>query len=91
MTDMAGRDLAKAKLDTKAKLAGKTGVAAAGPEAKAAASYSKLQIISSMRYQDRRDLLITLLKVGRDYTLDEVDAVLEGFLTEKATKDEEAV
>lgn len=49
----------------------------------AVTKYSKEQLIKSMRYMTRRDLLGALLKDGERYSLKEVDAMLNKYLKGK--------
>lgn len=46
-------------------------------------TFSKEKILSAKRYRNRVDLLGVLLKDGKDYTFDEVDALLENFMKGK--------
>lgn len=47
--------------------------------------YSKVQIVKSNKYAEKRDLLNALLEDGKTYTLKEVDAMIEEFM-KKAVK-----
>ena len=46
-------------------------------------SYSKKQILDSKKYKNRRDALGAILADGKEYTLEEVDALLEKFMKGK--------
>lgn len=50
--------------------------AKAAPEA----VYTREQVMRSQRYAARRDLVSVLLESGRDYTLNEVDALIHKFM-----------
>lgn len=50
---------------------------------KAGNTYTKDQILLSERYVKRRDLINALLDDGREYTLEEVDAMMDRFLKGK--------
>lgn len=52
-------------------------------EVKTKITFSKEKILKSKRYEHRVDLLGVLLKDGKDYTFDEVDALLEKFMKGK--------
>lgn len=52
-------------------------------ESTAVSKYSKEQLISSERYVKRRDLLGALLKDGKDYSVEEVDTLLENYMKGK--------
>lgn len=52
-------------------------------EATAAIKYSKEQLIRSERYMKRRDLVGALLKDGKAYSLEEVDALLDNYMKGK--------
>ena len=41
--------------------------------------FSKAKVLTLNRYAGRRDLLAQLLKDGKDYTLDQVDALIQNF------------
>lgn len=45
--------------------------------------YTKRQILSSLRYRARRDVLGALLEDGREYTLEETDRMLKEFMERK--------
>lgn len=45
--------------------------------------YSKEQIIKSKKYADRRDILNVLLADGKEYTLDDVNTLLDAFMKGK--------
>ena len=46
-------------------------------------AYSKEQILSSKKYENRRDLLGVLLADGEEYTTDKVDTLLDKFMKGK--------
>lgn len=46
-------------------------------------SYSKEQILGSKKYKNRRDALNAILADGKEYTVEEVDALLEKFMKGK--------
>lgn len=46
-------------------------------------TFQKSGLLASKKYANRRDLLSVLLEDNKDYTLDEVDALLEKFLKGK--------
>lgn len=46
-------------------------------------AYPKEQIISSKKYENRRDALGVLLKDGKEYTFEDVDSLLEKFMKGK--------
>lgn len=46
-------------------------------------TFSKEKILSAKRYRNRVDLLGVLLKDGKQYTFDEVDALLDEFFKKK--------
>lgn len=45
--------------------------------------YGKEQILGSRRYHDQRDLVCALLEEGKQYSLEEVDGMLEDYLKGK--------
>lgn len=45
--------------------------------------FSKEQILASKKYSDRRDALGVVLADGKEYTLKEVDALLDKFMKGK--------
>lgn len=49
----------------------------------APAVFSKRQILTFRRYVGRQDLLSVLLKDGKQYTLAQVDSLLQGFMKGK--------
>ena len=49
----------------------------------APAVFSKRQILTFRRYVGRQDLLSILLKDGKQYTLAQVDSLLQGFMKGK--------
>ena len=50
---------------------------------KAAAVYSKEQLVASKRYATKRDIISALLENGKTYTFDEVDALIEKYMKGK--------
>lgn len=48
-------------------------------------TYTKDQILLSGKYTKRRDLINALLEEDKEYTIDEVDAVMDKFLKGKVT------
>lgn len=52
-------------------------------DAPAAPVFTKEKLLTFRRYAKRRDLLSVLLKEGRSYTTEEVDSLLETFMTQK--------
>lgn len=48
-----------------------------------AATFSKTQILSSVRFKKRRDLLTVLLKDERKYSLKEVQEEVEKFMNKR--------
>lgn len=48
-----------------------------------AVTYSKQQILGSNKYKYRRDALGVVLTDGKEYTLDEVDTLLDEFMKGK--------
>lgn len=49
----------------------------------AAPTFSKAQLLQSKKYAQQKDLLNALLKADHDYTLQEVDNMIEDFLKGK--------
>jgi len=49
----------------------------------AAPTFSKAQLLQSKKYAQQKDLLNALLKADHDYTLQEVDTMIEDFLKGK--------
>ena len=47
--------------------------------------YTKDQILLSEKYTKRRDLINALLEEDKEYTIEEVDAVMDKFLKGKVT------
>ena len=47
---------------------------------KTESKYSKEQILASARYANRHDILNALLIDGKEYTIAEVDKVMDGWL-----------
>ncbi len=52
----------------------------------APAAFSKSRILTFKRYEGRRDLLAQLLKGGEDYTLDQVDGLIQNFMKKGKVK-----
>jgi len=52
-------------------------------ETKKENQYTKRQIIESDKYKERRDLLGALLSDGKEYSLTQVDALIQNFLKGK--------
>ena len=48
--------------------------------------FSKAKVLILNRYAGRRDLLAQLLKDGKDYTLDQVDALIQNFMKKGKVK-----
>lgn len=48
--------------------------------------FSKAKVLALNRYAGRRDLLAQLLKDGKDYTLDQVDALIQNFMKKGKVK-----
>lgn len=49
----------------------------------AAVKFSKEQLLRSVRYRKRRDLIGALLQDGGEYTLEEVNAKIENYMKGK--------
>lgn len=47
------------------------------------AGFSKEQILASARYRNRRDLVAALLDDRKEYTIEEVEEVINGFMKGK--------
>ncbi len=45
--------------------------------------YKKQELLKAERYRERKDLVGALLKDGREYSLEEVDAVIDKFVKGK--------
>ena len=45
-------------------------------------TYTKESIIKSKKYSDRKDLLMTILEDGVEYTFEKVDSLIEEFMKE---------
>jgi arginine repressor len=45
--------------------------------------YTKQTIVESYKYQNRKDLLNALLKDGVEYTIAEVDTIINNYLTKE--------
>lgn len=45
--------------------------------------FSKEKILQSVTYQDRKDLVSALLQDGMEYSLEEVDALIDTFMKRK--------
>ncbi len=54
-------------------------------ESKTENTYTKDQILMSEKYAKRRDLVNALLEDDKEYTITEVDAMMEKFLKGKVT------
>ena len=52
----------------------------------APATFSKPHILTFKRYANRRDLLTQLLKDGENYTLDQVDGLIQNFMKKGKVK-----
>ncbi len=52
----------------------------------APAAFSKSHILTFKRYANRRDLLSQFLKDGKNYTLDQVDGLIQDFMKEGKVK-----
>ena len=52
----------------------------ANQEAKPAVAFTKQQILSAKKYTDRRDLLSVLLQEDKQYTIAEVDQLIDEFM-----------
>ncbi|MDU4652607.1 hypothetical protein [Sneathia sanguinegens] len=50
-------------------------------EIKDVAVYNKEAILSSKKYAEKRDIISVLLKDNVNYTLEEVDTIIEDFMT----------
>lgn len=50
------------------------------------ATFSKSHILTFKRYANRRDLLTQLLKDGKNYTLDQVDSLIQNFMKKGKVK-----
>lgn len=48
--------------------------------------FSKAKVLTLNRYAGRRDLLAQLLKDGKNYTLDQVDALIQNFMKKGKVK-----
>ena len=48
--------------------------------------FTKQQILKSNRYQNRRDLLSVLLKDEQQYSHDEIDTIVDAFMTKGQVK-----
>lgn len=48
--------------------------------------FSKAKVLTLNRYVGRRDLLAQLLKDGKDYTLDQADALIQNFMKKGKVK-----
>lgn len=48
--------------------------------------FSKSHILTFKRYANRRDLLSQLLKDGKNYTLDQVDSLIQNFMKKGKVK-----
>ena len=45
-------------------------------------TYTKESIIKSKKYSNRKDLLMTILEDGVEYTIEKVDSLIEEFMKE---------
>ena len=45
--------------------------------------FTKQQVLASARYRNRKDLVSALLDDGREYTIAEVDRMVDGFMKGK--------
>lgn len=45
-------------------------------------TYTKESIVKSKKYSNRKDLLMTILKDNVEYTLEEVDSLIDKFMKE---------
>lgn len=61
----------------------KTAAEAGAATGRAGARYGKEQILGSSRYHGQRDLVNALLEEGKQYSLEEVDGLLEEYLKGK--------
>lgn len=52
-------------------------------ETKAEGRFTKSQILSSKKYNDKRDLVNVLLKDERQYSFSEVDTLIDNFMKGK--------
>jgi hypothetical protein len=50
------------------------------------ATFSKQQVLTAKKYNDRRDLLAVLLTDDQQYTLTEVDKLIDEFLKQEFDK-----
>ena len=50
---------------------------------KAAVTYTKEQLYNSKRYAERKDVLMVVLEESKEYTLAEVDELIEKFMNRK--------
>ncbi len=48
-----------------------------------APTFTKERLLKSKRYREKVDLINALLEAGKEYTLDEVDARIEEFMTQE--------
>lgn len=62
------------------------GVEAVMEPKQAPATFSKSHILTFKRYANRRDLLTQLLKDGENYTLDQVDGLIQNFMKKGKVK-----
>lgn len=51
-------------------------------EVKQKDTFTKESIVKSKKYSNRKDLLMTILKDGVEYTFEEVDSLIEEFMKE---------
>lgn len=52
-------------------------------EVKEAIKYSKQAIVNSKRYANRKDILNVLLEEEREYSFDEIDSILDDFMSKE--------
>jgi hypothetical protein len=48
--------------------------------------FTKQKVLTFKRYANRRDLLSVLLKDGKEYTIEQVDSLINEFMTKKKGK-----
>lgn len=52
-------------------------------EVKETIKYSKQAIVNSKRYANRKDILSVLLEEEREYSFDEIDSILDDFMSKE--------
>ena len=62
------------------------GVEAVMEPKQAPATFSKSHILTFKRYEGRRDLLTQLLKDGENYTLAQIDSLIQNFMKKGKVK-----